>query len=64
MAGWQVQPGWFEDREVLAVRVAADAPPRYFISLGWRDGQVVAIRDFRYVPYIAQDSAFALDAAA
>ena len=28
------------------------------------DGQVVAIRDFRYVPYIAQDGAFALDVAA
>jgi len=61
VGGWQLQPGWFEGREVLAVRVAADAPPRYFIELGWRDGQVISIRDFRYVPYIAQDGAFALD---
>ena len=43
---------------------AADAPPRYFIALGWRDGEVVAIRDFRYVPYIAQDGTIALEAAA
>ena len=64
VAGWQVQPGWFDGREVLAVRVVAGGPPRYFVELGWRDGQVVAIRDFRYVPYIAQESAFALDAAA
>jgi len=64
VAGWQVEPGWFDGREVLAVRVAAGAPPRYFVELGWRDGQVVAIRDFRYVPYIAQDGAIGLDAAA
>ena len=42
VGGWQLQPGWFEGREVLAVRVAAGAPPRYFIELGWRDGQVIA----------------------
>ena len=64
IGGWQLQPGWFEGREVLAVRAAAGAPPRYFIELGWRDGQVISIRDFRYVPYIAQDGAFALDSAA
>ena len=64
VAGWQVQPGWFDGREVLAVRVVVGGPPRYFVELRWRDGQVLAIRDFRYVPYIAQDSAFALDAAA
>ena len=64
IGGWQLQPGWFEGREVLAVRAAAGAPPRYFIELGWRDGQVISIRDFRYVPYIAQDGAFALDGAA
>ena len=61
IGGWQLQPGWFEGREVLAVRAAAGAPPRYFVELGWRDGQVISIRDFRYVPYIAQDGAFALD---
>ena len=45
------------------MRAAAGAPPRYFVELDWRDGQVVSIRDFRYVPYIAQDGAFTLDAA-
>ena len=62
--GWHLQPAWFEGREVLAVRTAAGAPPGYFIEIGWRDGQVIAIRDFRYVPYIAQDGVLALDSAA
>ena len=64
VAGWQVQPGWFEGHEVLAVQAEAGAPARYFVELGWRDGQVISIRDFRYVPYIAQDGALALDATA
>ncbi len=52
-------PAWLNGREVLAVLPsAAAALPRYFIELGWREGQVVTIRDFRYVPYIVQDAAF------
>ncbi len=34
--------------------------PRYFILLDWRDGKVDAIRDFRYVSYIATDAAYEL----
>lgn len=35
--------------------------PRYFIELGWADdGRLASIRDFRYVPYAAQDSAITL----
>jgi RNA polymerase sigma-70 factor (ECF subfamily) len=64
VAGWRLQPGWFEGREVLAVRTSPGAPPRYFIEIGWRDDQVATIRDFRYVPYIAQDNALELDAGA
>ncbi len=64
-AGWQVVPAWFDGREVLAVMSDDDAQrPRYFIELGWRDERVVAIRDFRYVSYIAQEGAFELSARA
>ena len=54
--GWRVAPAWFDGREVLAVAdEPPGAPPRYVIELVWGDDRVVAIRDFRYVPYIAQD---------
>jgi RNA polymerase sigma factor (sigma-70 family) len=48
-----------EGRLALAAHVpgAAGAPrPSYFILLDWDSGQVAAIRDFRYVPYIAADA--------
>ncbi len=62
--GWHLAPAWFEGREVLAVLADPDSPaPRYFVELGWRDGTVISIRDFRYVAYIAQESSFELDAA-
>ena len=61
VAGWRLIPAWLDGREVLAVLPDANAVrPRYFVELGWRSGQVVAIRDFRYVPYIAQDEPFEL----
>ena len=59
---WLLVPAALGDREVLAVLQDATArTPRYFIELEWRDGQVLAIRDFRYVPYIAQDGGFEID---
>ncbi len=45
-----------EGRLVLAAHVDGAAAPAYFILLAWDAGQVVAIRDFRYVPYIAADA--------
>ncbi|HEY2560080.1 MAG TPA: sigma-70 family RNA polymerase sigma factor [Caldimonas sp.] len=60
-AGWHMAPALLEGCEVLAVLAAAnDTVPRYFIELGWRDGRVATIRDFRYVPYIAQEGTFVL----
>jgi len=60
-AGWRVTPAWFDGREVLTVHAGVEErSPRYFIELGWRDGQVATIRDFRYVPYIAQEGTFVL----
>jgi RNA polymerase sigma-70 factor (ECF subfamily) len=56
-AGWRLAPAWLEGREVLAV--LADETlgrPGYFIELSWLAGQVVRIRDFRYVPYVLQEA--------
>ena len=56
---WHLVPAWLGGHEVLAVLPDAHGnTPRYFIELGWREGRVTLIRDFRYVPYIAQDSVF------
>jgi hypothetical protein len=41
----------------LAAHVGGAAAPAYFILLDWLDGKVDAIRDFRYVGYIAADAA-------
>lgn len=59
---WRLVPAWLEGREALAVMADAAAQgPRYFIELTWSDaGQVTAIRDFRYVSYIAREASFHL----
>ena len=60
-ADWQLMPAWLDGREVLAVLTDSRASsPRYFIELGWQGGRVTAIRDFRYVTYIAQEGSFEL----
>lgn len=54
---WHLVPGWLDGREVLAVfRDPHDARPGYFMELALTDGRVAAIRDFRYVPYIAREA--------
>jgi RNA polymerase sigma factor (sigma-70 family) len=58
---WRLTPAWFDGSEVLAVqRHAGDPWPGYLIALDWYDGRVRTIRDYRYVPYIAQEGAFEL----
>ncbi len=58
---WRLVPAWLDNVEVLAVfRNPQDARPGYFIELKLSAGQVTAIRDFRYVPYIGQDAAIEL----
>lgn len=54
---WHLVPAWLDGREVLAVmREPGGVRPGYFIELRWRDGEVSNIRDFRHVPYIAQEA--------
>ena len=61
--GWRVASARFDGREVLAVFTGAEAArPAYFVELGWREGQIVSIRDFRYVSYIVQEGSFQLEA--
>jgi RNA polymerase sigma factor (sigma-70 family) len=58
---WRFAAAWLDGREVVAAfHQADDARPAYFIELTTADGQVAAIRDFRYVPYIARDAAIEL----
>jgi RNA polymerase sigma-70 factor (ECF subfamily) len=61
---WHLVPAWLDGREVIAVfRGPGDAKPGYFIELGLTGEEVVSIRDFRYVPYIAREAKFELAAA-
>lgn len=62
MRDWRLHPAWLDGREVLAVcHPEQDGAPRYFIELGWAsDGRLASIRDFRYVPYITQESSIRL----
>jgi RNA polymerase sigma factor (sigma-70 family) len=57
VSDWHLAPGRLDGREVLAVfRDPRAARPGYFIELTLIGGQVAAIRDFRYVPYIAREA--------
>lgn len=56
-SGWRAAAAHFDGREVLAVYTGAEARPAYFVEIGWKDGFVASIRDFRYVSYIAQEGA-------
>jgi RNA polymerase sigma-70 factor (ECF subfamily) len=47
-----------EGELALAAFVGGAERPSYFILLGWDDGRVTSIRDFRYVPYIAAEAEY------
>ena len=55
---YRVAPGWFDGREAMAVWTDAADAPSYVVALDWRDGRVVAIRDFRYARYVMIDGRF------
>ncbi len=54
----RMRPGVLDGRLVLAGYVAASEAPAFFVLLGWEAGRLVEIRDFKYVPYIAQEADF------
>jgi len=54
---WHLVPAWLDGREVVAVyREPGAEQPSYFIELVQANDGIVAIRDFRYVPYIAREA--------
>ena len=64
LAGWHATPAWFDGRELLiVVEEPHGETRRYVIELAWDGDRVSSIRDFRYVPYIAQEGAFRLEGA-
>jgi hypothetical protein len=54
----QVRPVELEGALALAAYERGAEAPSYFILLGFADGRVSHIRDFRYVPYIAEGASF------
>ena len=57
----RVGPAWLEDREVIAVWDDPEAlRPSSFMWLKWTDGRISFIRDYRHVPYVAEDAELVL----
>lgn len=52
----QLRPVRLDGQLALAAHVDGAERASYFILLDWDDGRVTAIRDFRYVPYIANEA--------
>jgi len=54
---WHLVPAWLDGIEVVAVlRSSGDLRPSYFVELTTRDGFIVHIKDYRYVPYILDEA--------
>lgn len=52
----RVELGVVDGRDAILVHEPAASPrPRYFILITWRDERVAEIRDYRYVPYAADE---------
>lgn len=57
LEGWRFAPARLDGREVLAVFEAGAAAATHVVELSFGSGQIVAVRDFRYVPYLLRDPA-------
>ena len=53
-------PAWLEDREVIAVFEIGSARPDSFMWLGWRDGRIAFIHDYRHARYVAEGAELVL----
>ncbi|PSJ57528.1 sigma-70 family RNA polymerase sigma factor [Kumtagia ephedrae] len=53
---WSLSPGFVDGRPAILVRDPRDGALRGFMLLGWQDGAVIDIRDFRYAPYVLADA--------
>ena len=54
VSDWHLVPGVVEGRPAILAfdPNGPEAGPKYFVLLEWAAGQVTAIRDFRYAPYV------------
>lgn len=52
----RLRPVRLDGQLALAAHVGDSERPSYFIVLDVKDGRVASIRDFRYVPYIANEA--------
>jgi RNA polymerase sigma-70 factor (ECF subfamily) len=50
--------GFVDGAPVIAIYRPTSPRPAYFIRLKWEEGRIVQIRDFYYVPYIADEARF------
>jgi RNA polymerase sigma-70 factor (ECF subfamily) len=56
----RAEAGWVDGTPIVAVfRPASSAVPAYFVLIEWNGEKVALIRDFRYVPYIADGARYA-----
>jgi RNA polymerase sigma-70 factor (ECF subfamily) len=55
----RAEAGWVGGVQAIAVfRPASSARPAYFIQIDWDGDRVENVRDWRYVPYIAEEAAW------
>lgn len=54
----RAEAGWVGGQPVLAMFRGDARTPAYFIQIDWRDGGIARVRDFRHVPYIADEAKF------
>ena len=55
----RAEPGAVDGVPVIAIYRPASSPtPAYFVQVHWHEGRIALIRDFRYVPYIADGARF------
>jgi RNA polymerase sigma-70 factor, ECF subfamily len=58
----RAEVGSVDGAPVIAVfRPASSLTPAYFLRIEWNGQKIALIRDFRYVPYIAEGAAYAAD---
>jgi len=54
----RAEAGFADGVPVIAVYRQGSMQPAYFIRLSWEQGRLIEVRDFYFVPYIAQEARF------
>jgi len=54
-------PAWLEGEQVIAVfEEGPAADPHHFMRIGWKNGWITSIHDYRYVPYVLDNAELTL----